>query len=153
MNDQVFLVNLRCEGTILGGLVRVLPQPIPREKWAKIAADLLGLSKDLTKPLPRIFKSIQGIFVPKVKSSDVVEAIMENAEPGPAAFEKASRVLVELLKDAQSREDGKGKPLSILMDAVVRELGAGEREHMSCCHERTGGVLRACLSLLCMYKQ
>jgi hypothetical protein len=138
VNGQVFLVNLRREGTILGGLVRVLPQPISREQWAKIIADLLGLSKNLTKPLPGIFKFIRGIFLPKAENSEVVEealAIMQNAEPGLAAIETASRVLMNLFKDIQSKEDGKGRPLSILVDTMVKELGPGKSRCMS--RERT----------------
>ena len=101
---QVVLVKLRRHRTIVGGLVRVL-------------ADLLGVGKDLTKPLPEMFEVIRDIQ-PKAKSSRGVEgglAIMQKAEPGVTAIEQASRWGEE-----------KGEQLSMLVDAMIKELGAGK---------------------------
>lgn len=103
----------------------------------------------MSTPLPAMLKAIQDNINPKVESVEAGLAMMGNAEPGFAASEKASRGLVGLLRE------GKGEPLSIVVDAMIKKLGPGESACMSresgngYWRERTGGMLRLYACRLC----
>ena len=133
--DQVFVVKLRLHGTILSGLVRALPQRIPPKAWAAIVGDIAGLAKRLSKPLPEVLDR----FTDTVTSWDGVDQ-------GLGVVESASKALVQVLNDMQGVNEGRGEPLRIVLDAMMKELGAGRWypvESMCCSAIRTGEMTRS----------
>jgi hypothetical protein len=105
---QEFVATLRKHGTILSGLVRVLPERLSSGPWAAIARNVVKAAKTLM-PVP---KSITDIM------SGIAPALM---------LESVAASLNELLSNVKRGKGGDTKePLRIVVDAMVKELGGVE---------------------------
>jgi hypothetical protein len=120
----MWVVDLREDKTILRGLVRILPQVIPRETWVAIMSEVLAGCKGLVESLPEAlesfrekgmsFEGLQSAFIRILSVSTSVEKVLSSI-PG-------------------SKKET-GQPLQLLAGAMIRNLGAGESACM--CIERT----------------
>jgi hypothetical protein len=92
----------------LRGLERVLPQPLSPETWAAILRDVAKGAKALL-PLPK-----------------VIEDFLSEPAPAMGMLESVAASLFEILNNVKHSKSGDAGPLSIVIDAMVKELGAGE---------------------------
>lgn len=106
-------MDLRLHGTILAGLVRVLPRRVSPKMWATIVADL---AKGLSKPLPEVFNLIKKVNAEKMISWD-------GTEGGLGVVKSASQALVDVLNDLQEGKESTSDSLRVVVEAMMEKLG------------------------------
>jgi hypothetical protein len=126
---QVWVVDLREDKTILRGLVRTLPQRIPRETWVAIMSEVLAGCKGLVESLPEALESFRG----KGMSFEGLQSGLDSVLSVSTSVEKVLNTIPGSKKEI-------GKPLQLLVGAMIRNLGAGESACM--CIERTPTLTR-----------
>jgi hypothetical protein len=117
--DQVFVVNLRKHKTILGGLVRVLPQQLSLKTWTVILAGIFGAAKGVSGAIPEGLNVIAEVIKGKVLTMDQVERDF-------MLLERAPRAVIELLSELRSGKADDADPLSTVVNTMEKNLGNGE---------------------------
>jgi hypothetical protein len=122
------VVDLLQDRTILWGLVRTLPERLPLKKWAAVVSQVLTGCEGLIESLPPALESFRGEGMS-----------FEGTPSGRDNVLSVSGGLWKLLYTIQGSKAEAGRPLAVqlLVDAMIRELGAGEsacmyREDMHC---------------------
>jgi hypothetical protein len=107
--------------------VRTLPQRILPETWAAIVSEVVAGGKGLTESLPQ-----------------ASESLLEMSSKGPDSDKSVSDGLEKVLSAIRRSKEETGKPLQLIVDAMIRELGAGERACRFSLTEGRGGMLSMC---------
>ena len=142
---QVWVVDLRKDKAILRGLVRALPRQIPLKTWAAIVSNVLASGKELTGSLSKALESFRG---EEMSLEGVTQSSVDTVLSISGALEN-------LLNSMPRSKEETGKPLQLVVDAMFRNLGAGEThvyvERTDTVDKKNWGYVEdVCVSPLCI---